>query len=91
MVMHRTVWLHPEYGEAVVVWEWKAMEKRLPGMNDCTYYRWTPVVVEFDMFTPQLEQTALMHELAVCKLTYSKLRGCRTPDDPTEEGDQLRG
>jgi len=85
---HKTVWLHPEYGEAYIVWEWQLDPDRLH-MEVERYWRWTAVAVEFDLFTPQAERDALTHELEVCKLTYSKLRGCRTPDDPIEEGDRL--
>lgn len=49
-----TVWVHPTYGEARVFWRWKEAGE---GM------RWVPVGVEFDVFTPDDEQEAMLAEL----------------------------
>jgi len=72
-VTHRTVWLHPDYGEAVVVWEWTATAE--PG-----YFTWLPIDVQFDLFTTAEEQKFMIYELEACRILGTRIRGCHPPD-----------
>jgi len=72
-VRHRTVWVHPEYGEAIVVWEWRPI-------GSSALFAWVPFAVEFDLFTPPDHADQLLYELEACRMTGQRLRGCRPPD-----------
>lgn len=53
--LETVVWEHPIYGEARVSYRWREVHKDV--------FEWKPVAVEFDLFTPPIEQAVLMESL----------------------------
>jgi len=54
---------HPDHGLVRVFWRW---EPATP-----PEWKWCPVIVEFDLFTPDSEQEALLEELVAVRVDKS--------------------